>query len=419
MAVGQLGTCPLLLDEPGTGGLNMENKRKAPAVDQLEENHAHARAFEDLRKSEAQYRSLFENNPQPMWVYDERTLRFLVVNDAAVQRYGYSREEFSSMTIKHIRGAEDVPALLAVLAHDGPGLAGAGVWKHRKKDGSVIDVEVTSYGLTFDGKRAQLVLAFDVTDKLRVQEVLREKIDELAAMTQQMWQASKLATVGELAASVAHELNNPLATVSLRVESLMQQLTDDKEKHRSLEIIISEVERMASLVTNLLQFTRRNYRQVSTVDVADEIMKSIDLISYYLRNRRIQVMTEFHNPLPAIHADRQQLRQVFLNLMTNASDAMPEGGQLMMRVQVDEPDERIVIEFADSGEGIAENQLKKIWQPFYTSKPEGKGTGLGLPICSRIIEEHGGEISLQSKLGRGTTVRVALPIANSVSNVAI
>jgi len=396
----------------------MENKRHGPAIDQVEENHAPARAYEDLRKSEAQYRTLFEENPHPMWVYDERTLRFLIVNEAAVRRYGYSREEFLSLTIKHIRSAEDVPALLQTLAHDGPGLANAGVWKHRKKDGTVIDVEVTSYGLTFDGKRAQLVLAFDVTEKLKTQEVLHEKIDELAAMTQQMWQASKLATVGELAASVAHELNNPLATVSLRADSLMQQLTDDKEKHRSLKIIISEVERMASLVTNLLQFTRRNYRQVSTVDVADEIMKSVDLISYYLRNRRIQVMTEFHNPLPAIHADRQQLRQVFLNLMTNASDAMPEGGQLTVRVQVNEPEERVVVEFADSGEGIAENQLKRIWQPFYTSKPEGKGTGLGLPICSRIIEEHGGEISLQSKLGRGTTVRVALPIANSGSGVA-
>jgi signal transduction histidine kinase len=170
---------------------------------------------------------------------------------------------------------------------------------------------------------------------------------------------------------------------------------------------------MASLVTNLLQFTRRNYRQVSTVEVADEILKSIDLISYYLRNRRIEVITEFPEALPSIHADRQQLRQVFLNLVTNASDAMPEGGRLTVRAHPDLPEERVVVEFADNGEGIAENELKKIWQPFYTSKPEGKGTGLGLPICSRIVEEHGGEISLQSKLGKGTTVRVALPIANS------
>lgn len=391
----------------------MENKPNAPIREPA--HLAETQAAEALRKSEAQYRALFQSNPHPMWVYEERTLRFLAVNDAAMQRYGYSREEFLSMTIKSIRSPAEVPALLQTIREDAPGLSRSGLWKHRRKDGSAIDVEITSYGLMFDGKRAQLVVATDVTDKIRAQYTLREKIDELAAMTQQMWQASKLATVGELAASVAHELNNPLATVSLRVESLMQQLAHDQEKHRSLQIIISEVERMASLVTNLLQFTRRNYRQVSTIDVADEILKSIDLISYYLRNRRIEVVTEFADSLPAIHADRQQLRQVFLNLMTNASDAMPEGGRLTVRGHADLALERVLVEFVDSGEGIAENDLKKIWQPFYTSKPEGKGTGLGLPICSRIIEEHGGEISLQSKLGKGTTVRVALPIANSGS----
>lgn len=391
----------------------MENKPNAPIREQTQP--AETQVNEALRRSEAQYRALFESNPHPMWVYEERTLRFLAVNDAAIQRYGYSREEFLSMTIKSIRSPADVPELLKITKDDAPGLGRTGLWRHRRKDRSVIDVEVSSYGLTFDGKRAQLVLAADVTDKIRAQQGLREKIDELAAMTQQMWQASKLATVGELAASVAHELNNPLATVSLRVENLMRQLAHDEEKHRSLEIIISEVERMASLVTNLLQFTRRNYRQVSTIDVADEILKSIDLISYYLRNRRIEVSTQFADSLPAIHADRQQLRQVFLNLMTNASDAMPEGGCLTVRAHVDVALESVLVEFIDNGEGIAENDLRKIWQPFYTTKPEGKGTGLGLPICSRIIEEHGGQISLQSKLGKGTTVRVALPIANSGS----
>lgn len=413
MAADQFGKCPRTVKKPGTGRLKMENQRNASKVQQTEEHTAQTQSDETLRKSEAQYRALFESNPHPMWVYDEKTLRFLIVNDAAVHRYGYSRQEFSSMTIKSIRHAEEVPVLLRAIKQDGPGLSTAGIWRHRTKDGTLLDVEVSKYGLMFDGKRAQLVLAVDVTEKIRTQETLREKIDELAAMTQQMWQASKLATVGELAASVAHELNNPLATVSLRVESLMLQLADDKEKHRSLEIIISEVERMASLVTNLLQFTRRNYRQVSTVEVIDEILKSIDLISYYLRNRRIEVVKEFASSLPPIHADRQQLRQVFLNVMTNASDAMPEGGRLTVRAHADLPAERVIVEFWDSGEGIAENELKKIWQPFYTSKTEGKGTGLGLPICNRIIEEHGGEISLQSKLGKGTTVRVALPIANS------
>jgi PAS domain S-box-containing protein len=362
----------------------------------------------DPSKPDAQYRILFDSNPQPMWVYDARTFRFLAVNEAAVRHYGYSRSEFMAMTIKSIRALETVPALLKEPTVDST------VGKHRKKDGSLIDVEVTSHEIVFEGKQAQLVLALDVTEKLKARYALQEKADELASMTQQLWHASKLVTMGELASSVAHELNNPLATVSLRAESLMQQLAHDEQKQRSLRIIIGEAERMANLITNLLQFTRRNHRQISTIDVREELTRSIDFITYYLRNRKIDVVREFDDSLAPIHADRQQLRQVFLNLMTNAGDAMPEGGVLTVRVHDQSDSSRVVIEFADTGRGISASDLKRVWEPFFTSKAEGKGTGLGLSICSRIVEEHGGTISLESEAGRGTTVRLALPVANGV-----
>jgi PAS domain S-box-containing protein len=126
-----------------------------------------------LRESEASYRRLFEVNPHPMWVYDLETLRFLVVNDAAVRRYGYSREEFLALTIRDIRPPEDVPALLGSVARTGPGLEQAGLWRHRPKDGSLIDVEITSHTLEFDGRRAKLVLAIDVTERRRTEETLR------------------------------------------------------------------------------------------------------------------------------------------------------------------------------------------------------------------------------------------------------
>lgn len=258
---------------------------------------------------------------------------------------------------------------------------------------------------------AVLEIFNDITERLKAQRQLQEKADQLASMTQQLWQTSKLATMGELAASVAHELNNPLATVSLRAEMLLDQLTEDDPKQRSLKIIIGEVERMGMLVTNLLQFTPRSYRQVSTLDVRDEVTKSLELISYYLRNRKVQVVTEFQDSTPQIIADRQQLRQVFLNIMTNASDAMPGGGTLTVRVRGEQSPAGITVEFVDNGVGIAAPDLEKIWEPFYTSKPEGKGTGLGLPICSRIVEEHGGTIALESKFGKGTTVCIALPVA--------
>ena len=274
---------------------------------------------------------LFEDSPLPMWVFDRETLGFLAVNEAAIRHYGFSRQEFLGMTAKDIRPPEAVPRFLESLSDLGRELERSANWQHLKKDGRVIDVEITTNPIDFNGRPAELVLANDVTDRIRVQEALRNKNDELVAMTQQMWQASKLATMGELAASIAHELNNPLATVTLRIEALLDQLSQDEPKQRSLQIINAELERMASLVTNLLQFTRRNHRQISTIDVREEITNSIEFVSYYLRNREIRVVKEFGDSLQPIHADRQQLRQLFLNMVTNASDAMPGGGTLTVR----------------------------------------------------------------------------------------
>jgi signal transduction histidine kinase/DNA-binding response OmpR family regulator len=242
---------------------------------------------------------------------------------------------------------------------------------------------------------------------------LQGKSDELAAMSQQLWQASKLATMGELSASIAHELNNPLATVGLRAEALLMQMPEDSDTRKPLEIISREVERMASLVNNLLQFSRRSHPQVSTVDLREEIAASLEFVHYHLRSHNIEVVREFAGVLPTIQADSQRLQQLFLNLLTNASDAMPRGGKLTVRAGSSGLDNSaITIEFADSGDGISEANMEKIWEPFFTTKAEGKGTGLGLAICRRIVEEHGGTIAIQSQAGRGTTVRIVLSATN-------
>ncbi len=270
-----------------------------------------------------------------------------------------------------------------------------------------------------------------------------EKVnEELRLMSQQLWQASKLATMGELAASIAHELNNPLATVNLRIEALLSQVPGEDPKRRSLEIIEQELDRMADLVANLLQFSRRSQPQISTVNVCQEIENTLNLIYYHLRKYHIEIQREFPQDLPYIHADRQQLRQLFLNLFTNSSDAMPRGGTLGIRVRAQglgvrdqgagsrvqgaadmgnvdprspAPDPKgnafIIIEITDTGIGIAPEVLPKVMDPFFTTKPEGKGTGLGLPICRRIVQEHKGDFSIQSSVGQGTCISIRLPVS--------
>ena len=171
---------------------------------------------------------------------------------------------------------------------------------------------------------------------------------------------------------------------------------------------------MGQLVANLLQFSRRGQPQISLLDVREEIDNTLALIHYHLRNHRIIVVRQFAPEVPLLHADRQQLRQVFLNLLTNASDAMAQGGTLTLGVTdgVLEPDSpAVVIEVTDTGVGIAPEDMPKVLEPFFTTKAEGKGTGLGLAICRRVVQEHQGTLALTSTVGVGTTVRIALPVA--------
>jgi signal transduction histidine kinase len=278
------------------------------------------------------------------------------------------------------------------------------------------------------GRRYFTGVVRDISERKQAEAALREsnrrleqtlaelqvKGDEVTTMSQQLWQAAKLATLGELAAGIAHELNNPLATVSLRVEGLLATLPADDPRRRALEIVEGEIERMGNLVANLLQFSRRGQRQVSTLVLHEELDCTLELVHYQFRRRGIGVRREVAAEVRPVHGDRQQLRQVFLNLLTNALDAMPQSGTLTVRVHpaaredAGDPD-RVVVEVSDTGTGIPAEHLAKVTEPFFTTKEEGKGTGLGLAICKRIIQEHGGRLVIDSTVGRGTTVRVELP----------
>lgn len=250
----------------------------------------------------------------------------------------------------------------------------------------------------------------EVNARRRAEELLKQRNEEISLMTQQLWQTSKLATMGELAASVAHELNNPLTTINLHLDLLLFQIPADdvnRENRAMLQVILQEAKRMGNLTQNLLQFSRRSLPQIATIDIGDEIEKTLELIHYHFRKLQITVIKEFASDVPMIRGDRQQLRQLFLNLFTNASDAMPQGGTLTIRVS--RSSGHIIIEIVDTGVGISPENLPKIMNSFFTTKPEGKGTGLGLAICQRIVSEHRGTLTIESEVGRGTTGRIMLP----------
>jgi len=238
------------------------------------------------------------------------------------------------------------------------------------------------------------------------------RVAGLRRTEQQVVQEARLAGVGELAAGVAHELNHSLGTVTLRLEDVLARTPEGDPRRHALEVIDQEVGRMAALVGNLLEFTRAGRGRASTVDVCDEVTKTAELTDHLTR-KGVRVVPEFAAGVPLIQADQQHLRQVLLNLFANAADAMPGGGQLAVRVRPGElPDGRpgVVVEVADTGTGIPPDILPRVTEAFFTTKEEGKGTGLGLAVCKRIVDQHGGELAIESQLGTGTTVRVTLPV---------
>lgn len=383
------------------------------------ENRLIQEVVSTLRKSEALLGGLFEFAPDAIVVAD-RAGRIVRINARGEALFGYSRAEVLNRPIEVLipdRFRKHHESLRENFVTDAQRRAltpERELWG-RRKDGTEFPADIALGPIQTEDGLLMLATVRDITKRKEMEHALRTKSEEVREVSQQLWQTAKLATMGELAASIAHELNNPLGTVSLGVEDLLTTTRPDSPAYRELKVIEQETERMARLVANLLQFSRPGHQQISTFNVSEEIEKTLELSFFFLRKRTVTAVREFAPDLPLIQGDRQKLRQVFLNLIVNASDAMPRGGTLTLRARAaalgaDQP--AVVLEFTDTGTGIPPENLSKIMEPFFTTKEAGKGTGLGLAICRRIAQEHRGTIDITSELGKGTTVRVMLPVRN-------
>jgi len=234
-------------------------------------------------------------------------------------------------------------------------------------------------------------------------------LDTLHATQIQLVHKEKLASLGQLAAGVAHELNNPLATVLLYSDVLLHECAP-KEPHRAdLEAIVRETQRCKGIVAALLDFARQHQLNVEELDLNNLIQSIIEVEKKHALFINVKIVTEFGADMPQIQADPAQLEAVFVNLITNAAEAMPEGGTLTLRTRSG-PAGLVTVEVADTGTGISPENLTKIFTPFFTTKKVGKGTGLGLAISYGIVKMHRGQINIQSEVGKGTTFIVILPI---------
>ncbi len=236
-----------------------------------------------------------------------------------------------------------------------------------------------------------------------------DMLDRLQETQKKLVESEKLASLGQLAAGVAHELNNPLATVLLFAEVLLRENKFNGRHQTDLKTIVRETERCKTIVASLLDFARQHQVDVAEINLNQLIRRVIELEKKHHRYDRVEIETNLDPQLPRIQADEAQLQAVISNLMINAADAMPEGGKLILRTRR-AMDDQIIFEVEDKGEGISPENQAKLFTPFFTTKPPGKGVGLGLSIVYGIIKMHRGQIRVQSKLREGTTFTVQLSV---------
>jgi PAS domain S-box-containing protein len=356
-----------------------------------------------LRESEERYRMLFESNPHPMWVYDLESLRILDVNRAAVNKYGYTREEFLTMTLKDIRPPDDVPRLLENIATHDEVLQRSAEWRHKLKDGSIIFVEIASHSILYRGRKARLVLVSDITER-RQNQKLREQVI-LANQTARIKQ--------NFLANMSHEIRTPLTGIIGMTELLRETATSEKQEDY-IETIRTSSQHLMDVINNILDFSKIEAGKMTVapkVFSTNKLLEKSRKLFNSLCQKNITFAIEPSANLPEhIRADEQRIFQIITNLLGNAIK-FTEKGSITLKAAVREAidNEQVVIcfEISDTGIGIPKEHQEKVFHLFSQVEDSDvrsfEGTGLGLAISRELTHLLGGKIGLRSREGVGST----------------
>ncbi|MBX3160397.1 MAG: EAL domain-containing protein [Deltaproteobacteria bacterium] len=355
--------------------------------------------------------SLFELSPLPMWTVDRESLKFLDVNEAALRQYGFSREEFAAMTLADIRPPDEIPAMRTAIRQELAHIERK-LWRHRRKDGAELTVEISATDFIADGRPVRLALVNDVTEREQARASLHRTEEQLR-------QAQKMEALGRLASAISHDFNNILTVVSSHAQFLEEELDVSDHRREDATAIRRASERASALTRQLLTLSRRSTMRLSALDPTEVLTEFAAMVAR-LVGTTIEVALRL-GATPKVLADRGQLEQIVMNLAVNARDAMPGGGTLTIATSAVSVEEAMVpglprgsyVELAvtDTGTGMDEATRSRIFEPFFSTKGAGKGTGLGLAIVHGIVSQAGGAVSVYSAPGQGTTFRVYLPVA--------
>ena len=376
--------------------------------------------------SERQYREIFEDAHDAIWIHDSHG-NIIAANKATEELTGYSSKELLKMNVRNFLAEEGLSLARGIRRKLFLSETVEQPYEQRliRRDGAEKIVKLTTNLIREDDRlRGFQNIARDVTKEKEMQGKLSAAYRELSESHQrlkesqeQLIQAEKLTSLGQLAASIAHEVNNPLSGVLAYTQLLAKKIGGDSiPKEVALGYLSkmeAELTRSTKLIRSLLDFARQSPPEFRQLNLNDVVSRAFDLAAHSAELQHVQVIKELDPSLPNLMADFDQLYQVCTNLFLNAIQAMPQGGKLTIRTSVN--DGQLKIEVQDTGCGISPENMRKLFTPFFTTKHEVKGVGLGLAISYGIIQRHHGRIEVQSKKGEGTTFTICLPLHHEES----
>jgi PAS domain S-box-containing protein len=347
--------------------------------------------YNKLEKQLGWYKSFFDNATDAVFIVQPETWSVLDANEFAASMLGINSKELIGTTLPQFRRIfkllkkSSSPIVLSELTLDTPA------------DPNLM-VEVSARFVDYDGQRLIQAIARDVSEQ--------------HALTDKLVQADKLVLLGQLSAGVAHEIRNPLAAVNLNLQILKRNIDSSSPEHNYVKTALLGVERISRIVEVTLNFSRPAVPDIQGLNLNSLLPATLDLVASVIRRKDITVDMKLDDKLPKVAADAKQMQQVFINLITNAADSIDASGTIKIKTYTEKPThysegKYVVVSIGDSGCGIPPEDLPKIFNPFFTRKPEG--TGLGLPITQRILHNHNGVIDVESSVGKGTTFYIKLP----------
>jgi PAS domain S-box-containing protein len=375
------------------------------------EDKVEARTAE-LSKSERKFRHLFTAS-KDMVFFTDKTHAIVDINASGLEMLGYASDATPRLRLHQVfRNEGDVDVYARMLARYGyiQDLES----EFCKQDGSTIYVLVSATAL------------YDEYSQVIGSECIAKDLTRLKTMMEQLVSSEKMASVGQMAAGIAHEINTPLGIILGYAQLMMDDFEPDSETYQNLLVIERQTQASRKIVADLLKYSRQSGSAREAVNCNEMISDAVAVTEHNLNLSHIKVMTDYANDLPLIVGDPEKLRQVVVNLINNAHHAMEgqEGGELHLRTRHDPVQSKVIVEVRDTGHGIDEQIRAKIFDPFFTTKPVGKGTGLGLSVSYGILQEHGGSIEIESPVAgpddtmtRGTLFRLILPVAEEIAAV--